>query len=79
MIIHENNAVFGKTTGNVRNRRDTKLVTTDKGRNQLASEPNYHTTKYFKKNLMAVEMKKSNNNSNKSKKLITLYISVCQY
>ena len=44
-----NNAVFGKAMGNVRKRRDTKLVTTNKGRNQLASEPNYHTTKYLKK------------------------------
>ena len=43
---------------NVRKHRDIKLVTTDKRRNQLASEPNYHTTKYFSENLMAIEMKK---------------------
>ena len=42
-----NNAVFGKTMENVRKQRDIKLVTTGKRRNQLASEPNYHTTKYF--------------------------------
>ena len=42
-----NNAVFGNTMENVRKHRDMKLVTTDKIRNQLASEPNYHTTKYF--------------------------------
>ena len=53
-----NNAVFGKTMENVRKHRDIKLVTTDKRRNQLASEPNYHTTKYFSENLMAIEMKK---------------------
>ena len=53
-----NNAVFGKTMENVRKQRDIKLVTTDKRRNQLASEPNYHTTKYFPGNLMAIEMKK---------------------
>ena len=34
---------------NVRKRRDIKLVKTDKGRNQLVSEPNYHITKYFSK------------------------------
>ena len=54
-----NNAVFGKTVENVRKHRDIKLVTTDKRRNQLASEPNYHTTKYFSENLMAAEIKKS--------------------
>ena len=40
-----NNSVFGKTMENVRKHRDVKLVTTDKRRNQLVSEPNYHTTK----------------------------------
>ena len=50
---------FRKTMENVRKHRDIKLVTTDKRRNQLASEPNYHTTKYFSENLMAVEIKKS--------------------
>ena len=42
-----NNAVFGKTIENVRKHSDIKLVTTDKGRNQLVSKPNYHATKYF--------------------------------
>ena len=54
-----NSAVFGKPMKNVRKQRDIKLVTTDKRRNQLASEPNYHTTKYFSENLMAIEMKKT--------------------
>ena len=52
-----NNAVLGKTIENVRKHRDIELVATDKRRNQLASEPNYHTTKYFLKNVMAIEMK----------------------
>ena len=53
-----NNAVLGKTMENVRKHRDIKFVTTDKIRKQLASEPNYHTTKDFSENLMAIEMKK---------------------
>ena len=40
-----NNSVFGQTMENVREHRDIKLVTTNKKRNQLVSEPNYHTTK----------------------------------
>ena len=53
-----NNSVFGKTTENARKHRDIKLVTTDKRRNQLVSEPNYHTTKWFLEDLLAIEMKK---------------------
>ena len=44
---------------NVRKHTDIKLVTTDKRRNQLDSEPNYHTSKYFSKNVMAIEMEKA--------------------
>ena len=54
-----NNAVLGKTMENVRKHKDIKLVATDKRRNQLAEEPNYHTTKYVPENLMAIEMKKT--------------------
>ena len=36
-----NNSVFGKTMENVRKHRYIKLVTTDKKRNQLLSEPNF--------------------------------------
>ena len=46
-----NNAVFGKTMENVRKHREIKLVTTDKRRNQLVSEPNYHRTKWFSEKL----------------------------
>ena len=54
-----NNSVFVKTMENVRKHRDIKLVTTDKKRNYLVSQPNYHTTKYFSENLLAIEMKKN--------------------
>ena len=45
----KDNSVFGNTMENVRNHRDIKIVTTNKQRNKLASEPNYHTTKYISK------------------------------
>ena len=61
-----NNAVFGKTMGNVRNHRDIKLATTDKRRNQLASEPNYHTPKHVSENLIVMEMKKTKVKMNKA-------------
>ena len=51
------NAVFGKTMENVRNHRDIKWVTTNKQRNKLASEPNYHATKYISEDLLIIEMK----------------------
>ena len=45
-----NNLVFCKTIENVRKHRDIKLLTTEKRRNYLVSEPNYHTTKFFYEN-----------------------------
>ena len=54
-----NNSVFRKTMENARKHRDIKLVTTEEKRSKLVSEPNYHTTKYFSKNLFAIEMKKT--------------------
>ena len=64
---------FGRTMENVRKHRDIKLVKTDKRRNQLSSEPNYHRTKYFSENLTAVEMKKTKVKMNK---LIYLGMSI---
>ena len=60
-----NNSVFGKTMENVRKHRDIKLVTTEKRRIKLVSEPNYHTTKQFSKNLLPIEMKKAKVKMNK--------------
>ena len=50
-----NNSVFGKTMENVRNHRDIKLVTSDKKRKRLVSEPNYHSHKNFSEHLIAIE------------------------
>ena len=49
-----------KTRENVRKNREINLVTTNKKRNYLKSEPNYHTTKCFSENLLAIAMKKNN-------------------
>ena len=43
---------------NIRKRRDITLVTVNKKVNYLVSEPNYHTTKWFSENVLAIEMKK---------------------
>ena len=61
-----NNSVFGKTIENVRKHRDVNLVTTDEKRNNLVSVPNYHTTKCFSENVLAIEMKKTKEKMNKS-------------
>ena len=53
-----NNAVFGKTMENIRKHRDIKLVTTDKKRNKLVSEPNYRTIYYIAEDLSIIEMNK---------------------
>ena len=60
-----NNAVFGKTMENVRKHRDIKLVTTDKKRSKLVSEPNYHTMNCISENLSIIEMKRTKAKMNK--------------
>ena len=54
-----NNSVFGKTMENIRNHRNIKLVTTDKNRSKLVSEPNYHTINLISEYLSIIEMKKT--------------------
>ena len=51
-----NNSVFGKTMENVRKLRDIKLLT-EKRRNYLVSESNYHTKMFFTEHLLAKEKK----------------------
>ena len=60
-----NKAVFGKTMENVRNHRDIKIVTTNERRSKLASEPNYHSTKYISKDFLIMEMQKTEVKMNK--------------
>ena len=60
-----NNSVFGKIVENVRKHSDIKLGTTEGKRIKLVSKPNYHTTKQFSENLLAIEMKKVKVNMNK--------------
>ena len=60
-----NNAVFGKTMENIRKHRNIKLVTTDKKRSKLVSEPNYHTINLISEDLSIIEMKKTKVKMNK--------------
>ena len=52
-----NNSFYGKTMENVRGHRDIKLVTNNKKRSVLKSEPNYHGTKHISEELSIMEMK----------------------
>ena len=60
-----NNSVFGKTMENISKHRDIKLVTTDKKRSKLVSEPNYYTINLISKDLSIIEMKKTKVKMNK--------------
>ena len=60
-----NNSVFGKMMENIRKHRDIKLVTTDKKRSKLVSEPNYHTIKLISEDLSIIKMKKTKVKMNK--------------
>ena len=60
-----NNSVFGKAMENIRKHRDIKLVTTDKKRSKLVSEPNYHTINLISENLLITETKKTKVKMNK--------------
>ena len=53
---------------NVRKHKDIKLVKTDRWRNYLVSDPNYHTTEFFTENLLAIEMRKQKQTNKQNKK-----------
>ena len=54
-----NNLVFGKTMENVWKHEDIELVTIERRKNYLVSQPNYHTAKFFTENFLATEMRKT--------------------
>ena len=60
-----NNSAFGKTMENIRKHRDIKLVSTDKKRSKLVSEPNYHTINLISEDLSITEVKKTKVKMNK--------------
>ena len=70
-----NNSVFGKTMENIRKHRDIKIVTTDKKRSKLVSEPNYHTINLISGDLSITEMKKTKVKMNKQ---IYLVLSILE-
>ena len=61
-----NNSVFGKTMENIRKHRDIELVTTDKNRSKMVSEPNYHTINLISEDLSIIQMKKTKVKMNKT-------------
>ena len=61
---------------NVRKHRDIKLVTTDKRRNYLVSEPNYHTEKCFSECLLTIEIKKIKVKMNKPVYLVLTILKI---
>ena len=50
--------ILEKSMENMKKHRDIKFFKTDRRRNYLLSKPNYHPTKFFTINLLAIEMKK---------------------
>ena len=52
------NSVLGKVMENFRKCRDIRLVATDRRRSYLVSESNYHATKWFSENLLAIKKNK---------------------
>ena len=54
-----NNAVFGKTMENIRNRVDIKLVNNKKQTEKLSAKPNFKHCNIFSEDLVAIHMKKT--------------------
>ena len=63
-----NNAAIRQTMENVKKlatKEQKKLVTKERTRKYLVSEPNYHTTKIFTRHVLAIEMRKTQIHMNK--------------
>ena len=67
-----NNAVFGKTMENIRNRKNVKLVNSEEKARKLIAKPNYRSCKIFSENLISVHMKKTSLIMNKP-----VYLGAC--
>ena len=72
------NSAVGKTVENARKHRDIKLVITVKRRSYLVSEPNYHTTKWFSENLLAMEMNETKVKVNRPLYLRLSILNTCK-
>ena len=67
-----NNAVFGKTMENIRNRVNIKLVNTGEKFKKLVAKPNYESRIIFNENLVSVHMKKTSLTMDKP-----VYLGMC--
>ena len=67
-----NNAVFGKSMENIKNRVNVKLVNTEEKARKLIAKPNYKSCKIFSENLISVHMKKTSLLMNKP-----IYLGMC--
>ena len=67
-----NNAVFGKTMENIRNRVNVKLVNSGEKFKKLVAKPNFISRKIFNENLVSVHMKKTSLTINKP-----VYLGMC--
>ena len=67
-----NNAVFGKTMENIRNRVNIKLVNTGEQFKKLTAKPNYRDRIIFNENLVSVHMKKTSLTMDKP-----VYLGMC--
>ena len=73
-----NNPVFGKTIAKVRKQRNIEFVKTERRRNYVVSEPNYHTTKFSTENSLAIKMRKTELLTNKPLYLGLSILDLCK-